>query len=241
MRTIKRNNKFYEKKLNELLKEKKDYKTPEVKEYLEKVYNKICCYCESDFSFSAYPEIEHFYPKNNSKSPKYSKYKCTIENLHYSCPVCNNKKSINTFWKELEWKPFFSPNYILNDKENKFIEPKYNVEDSFKYDLYNISPVWENKVIAENTINLFWLDWSKNRKSLITKRISVFDKALKISEQIDTILERKRIENCDTLNYLFEELSDMMNDNSPYSTMIKKQFWEIYIKLYEKLQQKKLD
>lgn len=236
MRTVKRDNKFYENKLQELLNNKKKYKIDEVKKYLELVYNDICCYCESSFSFSAYPGVEHFYPKNETKYPE---YELTIENLHYSCPICNNKKSTNTFWKKWKWKPFFSPNYILDNKEIKFIEPSYKVEDSFDYILYNIIPKWKNEAIAKNTIELFWLDWSKNRKSLITKRISTFDRALKLSEQIAIILHKKNSEYNDMLNYLFEELSNMMENNSPYSTMIKNQFWDIYIKLYEKFQHKK--
>jgi hypothetical protein len=179
-------------------------------------------------------QIEHFYPKNDNCYPEYI---CNIKNLHYSCQICNNKKLTTSPWKRFNkskkyknWDKlkFYSPNYILDETTNIFNKALYHpLENQFTYNYFRIK---SKDKVAKNTIKLFWLDWTKERKSLITKRIEVFDRALGLSEEI-----RKSLNNNSftSIGYFFNELSNMMNDNSSYSTMIKKQFWEIYINLYE--------
>lgn len=214
---------------------KVEYSLPEVKEYLRNTYKWVCCFCESKFEFASYPHIEHFYPKNFESYPEYI---TNIKNLHYSCWICNNKK-----WEFLpslneKWKNIYSPNYILNKNSNIFQLADYHpIEYNFKYDFdltdnfYKIFSINNKEECAKNTIELLWLDGTKDRKALLTKMINVFDDALKISEELKRIVFEKN--NKSNMVYFLQKLTDMMEDNSEYSTMIKYSFWEIYIKFYE--------
>lgn len=213
------------------------YNIHEVKEYLKDIYKWVCCFCESEFEFASYPQIEHFYPKLDDCYPEHI---CNIKNLHYSCQICNNKKWITSPWNKKAKKgkkaEFYSPNYILDESSKKFIYPDYHdIEYKFKYkfgkDNFIIISENNNDNYAKSTIKLFWLDWSKNRKSLLTKMIKIFDDALKISEELNRIVFEKN--NKSNMVYFLQKLSDMMDESAPYSSMIKYFFWNIYIKFYK--------
>ena len=66
------------------------YAQPDVKSELKKMYNKLCCYCESRIENVTISHIEHRKPKSKDKFPE-----CTFEwnNLHIACPNCNKAKS----------------------------------------------------------------------------------------------------------------------------------------------------
>jgi len=228
MKTIKRNfNSNLHNEIQKYLTNNKKYNYPIVQKFLRDIYNWVCCYCESRFDFSAYSEIEHFYPKSVKE---YKIYERNISNLHYSCPRCNRLKWDDSPWKY--WKKIvkiYSPNFVLSGTD--FIFPEFKVEDNFYYDNYEIK--FKNN-IAEWTIELFDLNWEDKRIFLKEERIRVYDKALQLSEEINKLIDIKNIKLKGTIKYLLQELSNMMKENTPYSTMIKEQFWEIYIKLYEK-------
>lgn len=65
------------------------YNKRDVKSALKRMYNKLCCYCESRIENVTKAHIEHRKPKSRDKFPE-----CTFEwdNLHLVCPNCNNLK-----------------------------------------------------------------------------------------------------------------------------------------------------
>lgn len=138
----------------------------------------------------------------------------------------------------------FSPNYIINNiskyNDCDFYLPDYKVEDNFWYITFNIFPILnltdDKKDRAKWTIKMFDLNWIKDwgRFFLREERIRVFNQALKLSEDLNKLINLKKKKLNNNITYLFQELSNMMDDSAPYSTMIKKQFWEIYVKLYER-------
>lgn len=64
------------------------YRRSDVKQALEKMYDGLCCYCESSVGVVGYPHIEH-------RKPKKPFPRCTYRwsNLHLACQLCNTAKS----------------------------------------------------------------------------------------------------------------------------------------------------
>ncbi len=65
---------------------KSRYRQDDVKDALEKMYGKHCCYCESIIGISSYGRIEHLKPKS---LPQFYCYTFEWENLHWCCEICN--------------------------------------------------------------------------------------------------------------------------------------------------------
>lgn len=65
------------------------YNRPDVKQALEKMYDGLCCYCESPVGVVDYPHIEHRKPKR-----RFPKYTYRWSNLHLACQKCNMPKGI---------------------------------------------------------------------------------------------------------------------------------------------------
>lgn len=63
------------------------YNRPDVKQALEKMYDGLCCYCESPVGVVDYPHIEHRKPKR-----RFPKYTYRWSNLHLACQKCNTAK-----------------------------------------------------------------------------------------------------------------------------------------------------
>lgn len=230
---------------------KKNYNTNAVRKYLTENYYWVCCYCESKFDFSAQFDIEHFYPKwafDKNDKPMYLDCKLELINLHYACPKCNHMKwHMCPDWKEsykkskkgeIIWKrkdvKIYSPNFLLN--WNKFKLPNYDLKDKFEYKKAEISAINDNENRWTWTINTFDLNnKSWKRLWLLENRKRYFFRAQKLSTIISDILKWTNI-NWDKLIliFLFTELNSMMKNTSPYSTMIKKQFWKIYLELYKR-------
>ena len=64
------------------------YKQDDVKQTLGKMYNGLCCYCESPTGIVEFGHIEHRMPKK-----KYPEHTFAWHNLHLACTYCNVKKS----------------------------------------------------------------------------------------------------------------------------------------------------
>jgi len=82
---------------------KNRYRQKDVKEALEKMYRRHCCYCESVVGTSSYGRIEHLRPKS---LPQFHQYSFDWDNLHWCCEVCN------TGYKKAKWDfqyPIFDP------------------------------------------------------------------------------------------------------------------------------------
>lgn len=67
---------------------KNKYKHPKVRESLGQMYNRYCCYCETDFEKTGYARIDHRQPAS-----KFPQLAFEWSNLHLSCEVCNSEKS----------------------------------------------------------------------------------------------------------------------------------------------------
>ena len=63
------------------------YKKKDIKNVLNRMYNGLCCYCESRVGIVDYPHIEHRKPKSTFPSDTFN-----WENLHLSCTKCNGAK-----------------------------------------------------------------------------------------------------------------------------------------------------
>lgn len=79
-------------KVDEIFKNR--YRQEDIKNTLEKMYNRHCCYCESLIGTSSYGRIEHLRPKS---LPQFYQYTYDWDNLHWCCEICN------TSYKRAKW------------------------------------------------------------------------------------------------------------------------------------------
>ena len=63
------------------------YKNSEIQKALKKMYDDLCCYCESTVSANSFGHIEHRKPKS-----KFPEDAFNWNNLHWACERCNNAK-----------------------------------------------------------------------------------------------------------------------------------------------------
>lgn len=73
---------------------KNKYRQQDVKETLEKMYRRHCCYCEAVVGTSSYGRIEHLKPKS---LPPFYQFAFEWDNLHWCCEICN------TSYKKANW------------------------------------------------------------------------------------------------------------------------------------------
>ncbi len=65
------------------------YNKPYVRKALHEMFHDKCAYCESKISHVAYPQIEHYRPKNENKYPHLT---FDWQNLLLACAKCNGKE-----------------------------------------------------------------------------------------------------------------------------------------------------
>ncbi len=243
MKTIDRNDKDYLHKsiISKFKKSWVKYNDDIIKDALSKIYNELCCYCESKFNFSWYFEVEHFYPKSMSQ---YKWYENNFLNLHYSCPKCNRLKSDycpdwTQNWTKKSTFNILSPNFRLSLINKEFIKPSYNVEEKIIYKwpylISNPNNNKEERKLVNNTIDLLWLNWDKEKKrmGLLEKRIKVFNNFFNLLETL-FILIKDEWGKSKSIPVIFEVLFEMMDNKSHYSTMLIHNFWEEIIILLTK-------
>ncbi len=90
---------------------KNKYRQDDVKDTLEKMYKRHCCYCESLVGISTYGRIEHLRPKSN---PNFYQYVFDWDNMYWCCEICN------TSYKKTKW-----------DFQNPILDPAKDEIDSF--------------------------------------------------------------------------------------------------------------
>lgn len=90
---------------------KDKYRQKDIKDTLEKMYHKHCCYCESVIGASSYGRIEHLRPKS---LPQFYHLTFDWKNLHWCCEICN------TGYKKAKW-----------DFQNPILDPSEDDIDSF--------------------------------------------------------------------------------------------------------------
>lgn len=91
---------------------KNRYRQEDIKNTLERMYTRHCCYCESIIGVSIYGKIEHLRPKS---LPEFYRYTFEWENLHWCCEICN------TGYKRARWNfqyPILDP---AKDEIEKYI------------------------------------------------------------------------------------------------------------------------
>lgn len=136
---------------------KNKYRQDDVKDTLEKMYKRHCCYCESIVGTSTYGRIEHLRPKSN---PQFYQYAFEWDNLHWCCEICN------TSYKKAKW-----------DFQNPILDPTRDDINSF-LDL-NLSTgeyeIIENNKRAQTTIE----HTGMNRDSLVKARRRIIIRFLK--------------------------------------------------------------
>ncbi len=111
----------------------------EVKDYLIKLFNRKCAYCESKFSHIAFGDVEHYRPKKgvtgNAQHKGYYWLAYHLRNLFPSCERCNRGGAkMNNF-------PVDADSYIYRhdenlDKENPLLLNPYDDypdEDDLKF------------------------------------------------------------------------------------------------------------
>lgn len=136
---------------------KNKYRQEDVKQTLEKMYKKHCCYCESIIGTDSFGRIEHLRPKS---LPQFHQYSFDWENLHWCCEVCN------TGYKRDKW-----------DFKYPILDPsKDDVEKFMKLDLTTgtYEAVGDNER-ARTTIN----HTGMNREDLVKGRRRIIIRFLK--------------------------------------------------------------
>lgn len=136
---------------------KNKYRQEDVKDTLEKMYKKHCCYCESVVGVSSYGRIEHLKPKSNSQ---FYQYTFDWDNLHWCCEICN------TSYKKAQW-----------DFQYPILDPSKDEIDNFlKLNLTTGEyEAMENNRRAQTTINHTGL----NRNNLVKARRRIVIRFLK--------------------------------------------------------------
>lgn len=92
---------------------KNRFRQDDVKDTLERMYRRHCCYCESVIGTSTYGRIEHLKPKSR---PQFYQYAFEWDNLHWCCEICN------TSYKKMQWNfqyPILDP---AKDNIDEFLE-----------------------------------------------------------------------------------------------------------------------
>lgn len=142
-------------KADELYKNR--YRQEDVKETLEKMYKRHCCYCESIVGTSSYGRIEHLRPKS---MPQFYQYTFDWDNLHWCCEICN------TSYKKAKW-----------DFQYPILDPsKEDVDTFIQLDL----TTGEYEAIEDNRRAQTTIDHTGlNRESLVKARRRIIIRFLK--------------------------------------------------------------
>lgn len=136
---------------------KNKYRQQDVKDTLEKMYRKHCCYCEAVVGTSSYGRIEHLKPKS---LPPFYHLAFEWDNLHWCCEICN------TSYKKANW-----------DFQYPLLDPsKDNIAKFLKLNLTTgeYEPI-ENNRRAQTTI----LHTGINREPLVKARRRITIRFLK--------------------------------------------------------------
>lgn len=210
----------------------KDYNTdPIVRENLRILYYGCCAYCECAPEAGSFYHIEHFYPKSERQ---YRKYRKSIENLHYSCQICNTLKN------KRNPSDIMSPNYYLDSSdtwkkttENKIEEELYYVG----YLLYSRNSHTGSIDRGKNTIDQLNLNNHitsiHSRAYLVESRIRCLADATLIIGMIIEMLENHQNIYIRPVEILIKRLVEYTESDSPFSTMIIHNYGREIIKLIE--------
>ncbi len=139
----------------------KSYKSKDVKEELDKLYNSKCCYCETANIKGA---VEHFRPKSI-----YDWLTNDWENLLWSCHDCNNIKSAKLpVAKKIATKP---DNISVCNKKEEIIMINPEMRNHFDVKFDKFGKISSENELMKNTIKICKLD----RENLNDKRLAIYN------------------------------------------------------------------
>lgn len=145
------------------------YQKPDIKETLIKMYDGLCCYCETNVGLAEFGNIEHRKPKKVFPKSTYE-----WDNLHLSCTACNEKKGSK-----------YNKKYPILDAVKDT-----PVSAHLKYDYGELGVIYTNKTPRGNT-TIKHVDL--NRKDLRYARMLVFLRALKLKKELEKRSKNPRI------------------------------------------------
>jgi|GEM_PF-1794325 hypothetical protein len=210
----------------------KDYNSdPIVRDNLRILYHGCCAYCECTPEAGSFYHIEHFYPKSERQ---YEKYRKSIENLHYSCQICNTLKN------KRNPSDIMSPNYYLNGNNTWQITTENKIEDELYYVghlLYFHNSHTGSIDRGRNTIDQLNLNNHisslHSRSFLVECRIRCLADVTMNIRMIIEMLENYQNKYIQPVNILIKRLVEYTEGDSPFSTMIIHNYGKEIIKLIE--------
>jgi len=131
------------------------YKKNDVKRTLERMYNGLCCYCESRVGVVEYGHIEHRKPKRRFPESTYD-----WKNMHLSCTFCNTHKG----------SKYNRKNPILDAVED-------SISDHLTYD-YDEDGIARYPLTGRGEITIDHVDL--NREKLVLERLKVLIETVKV-------------------------------------------------------------
>ena len=155
------------------------YRTLDVKQALERIYDGLCCYCESPVGTVDYPHIEHRKPKNKFPEGTYD-----WNNLHIACQKCNVAKGEK-----------FDNNYPILDAVEDV-----PIANHIAYDIVETG-VWRIPITCRGNITIEHTEL--NREPLRTTRVRVLRRVLGIIQQI------KKSPGSPAVNTVISQLREM--------------------------------
>ncbi len=227
------------------------YNDDSMKQYLFNSYGSKCCYCESPL---AYFEIEHFYPKGDSKTKsknsnkngqflsiyeissilkrliknkkKYELFENDQRNLHLSCKRCNLYKGMFRGYA-------LSPDFYYDKDKWKVVSQKYL--DSRLY--YNYAEVRTNYIYIPFIEKLQLNGKNKIGTALLRRRILYLAETLKL---LDLCVDLKK-ENSKSFFSLFKIVTIRFCEKSAYTSMIVNNLGKAFLSIFYtlKLEEKK--
>jgi len=202
-----------------------------VKDIIRIIYSGCCAFCGSSPEHSSFYQIEHFYPKGNTR---YSRYVKDIFNLHYGCQRCNTLKST------LVHLNIFSPNaYLTKNRWQQTMPGKIDNELVYVgHILYSLNNRPGSIDRAGSTIRLFDLNndngaGRSGRQHLVEERIRVFDTVFQMLQTVYHLITEERSSTAidQAIRLLFTMVMRYINPQSAYSNMIVQNFGDDIIKL----------
>lgn len=136
---------------------KNKYRQKDVKDTLEEMYRKHCCYCESFIGTSSYGRIEHLKPKS---LPGFYQFAFEWENLHWCCEICN------TSYKKANW-----------DFEYPILDPAK--EDIAKFLKINLTTGEYEEIQGNRRARTTIIHTGMNREELVGSRRKIVIRFLK--------------------------------------------------------------
>lgn len=148
------------------------YNKKDVKKSLERMYKKLCCYCEARLGVVDFPHIEHMKPKKIFPEDTFN-----WNNLHLACTKCNNFKGD----KYDEKFPILDPSQDIP------------ISEHLDYELYWIIPKTKRGKTTEEHVDLNREDLSVVRREILERTLIVIGKVNVDPQNPENGVRRKQL------------------------------------------------